>query len=50
MNVFVVSIPNEYARKRFARHLFIWRFNLSNDDLISLTPGLKTGVNMPLFG
>ena len=47
MNTFVVSIPNHIERKRYAK---IWRFNLSNDDLIFLRPGLKTGVKMPFFG
>ena len=41
MNVFIVSIPNEYERKRNMRirnefeELFCLRSNLSNDNIIS---------------
>ena len=49
MNAFVVSIPN-HRKKEVCKKSSIWRFNLSNDDLIFLRPGLKTGVKMPFFG
>ena len=35
--------------KWILRNLFCWHFNLSNDDIISLRPGLKTGVKNDIF-
>ena len=57
MNVFIVSIRNEYERKKNMRirngfeEFFCLRSNLSNDDIISaLRPGVKTGVENYIFG
>ena len=46
MNVFVVSIPNESERKKYAHS----RSCLRNDVIISQRLGLKTGVKMAFFG
>ena len=45
MNAFIVSIPNEWERKKYAHSKWIWRIfflcsNLSNDNIISANFGL----------
>ena len=35
--------------KWILRNLFCWRSNLSNDDIISQGPGLKTGEKNDIF-
>ena len=52
MNVFFVSIPNEYERSRNMRirdafeQTFCLRYNISHDNIISAKgPGLKTGMD-----
>ena len=55
LNVFVVSIPDEKERKIICefevdfKKWFCWRFNLSNDDIISAYVGLKSGVENSIF-
>ena len=57
MNVFIITVPNEQVIKRnmrirnvFLEIFFLAVFNLSNNDIISNRPGLKTGVKNDIFG
>ena len=50
MNVFIVSIPNEWERKRNIRirngFFCLYSNHVGNDNIISaLRPGLKTGMD-----
>jgi len=54
MNIFVVWIPNEdritFKFKMHFNKSFSWHSNLSNDNIISKRPGMKTGVKNAIFG
>ena len=47
MNAFIVSIPNEVDFTESSVLAFLY---LSNDDIISYKPGLKTGIDFRGLG